>query len=439
MGTRTAVSVETTNGTGGSSTAIREAIEKSIPAIVHIEAIWQREITNQAPCPWVKNFLNPGKKPLRFRDVLKKAGTGVIIDSRGHVLTSRHVVAGATKIRVSLINGRQYPARIVGTDLETETAVLRVLAAEKLPSVSFGNSDEVEVGEYVAAVVHLRPEHLSVTHGTIRGKRAGGTTGPVGHDDYLEKDAVINLDNSGGPLFNLRGEVIGVNVAILSSRGKLKTIAFSVPSNVALHVAKQLISRRKVNRKLLGPSQQCLCLVSSLIRSADIRDFRGNPGYGSRPRKPAIKKKDAASSPNKSDLQAAGVVDKETRTSNHRNVGEAGEESLDSSVRAEINVQAISIKRRLGLVTRPPTPRETRAYRLGAPQILVISWLDPIGPLGRAGVEVNDMMLEINGQPIEGFDHLVDLVSGFRPRERITIRVLDHRSGRTGYIQVPVY
>ena len=178
----------------------------------------------------------------------------MIIDTQGHVLTNHHVVGGATQIEVSLANGERYSAKLVGTDPKTDLAVIRISAKEPLPHVNFGDSDKVEVGEWVVAIGAPRGLDKSLTQGIISAKHRRGIEDRSSYQDFLQTDAPINPGNSGGPLLNLYGEVIGVNGAIATESGGFEGIGFIIPSNMALHIAKTLIVHGKVERGWLGIS-----------------------------------------------------------------------------------------------------------------------------------------------------------------------------------------
>jgi len=176
----------------------------------------------------------------------------MLMDAQGHILTNYHVASGASKIEVLLANGHTYPAQVVGTDPKTDLAVIKIDAKEALPSVTFGDSDAVAVGQWVVAIGHPRGLDQTVTQGIISAKHRRGISDPSSYQDFLQTDAAINPGNSGGPLLNLRGEVIGVNAAIASQTGGFEGIGFAIPSNMAVYVAKALIAHGRVERAWLG-------------------------------------------------------------------------------------------------------------------------------------------------------------------------------------------
>jgi len=177
-------------------------------------------------------------------------GSGFIISADGHIVTNRHVVGDASKVEVTLQSGDKYTAKIVGKDARTDLAVLKIDAGKQLPYVNFGDSSAAEIGDWVVAVGNPFGLGGSVTTGTISARGRDIHTGQF--DDFLQIDAPINRGNSGGPTFNLRGEVIGINTAIYSPNGGSVGIGFAVPSNVAKTVVTQLEEHGKVDRGWLG-------------------------------------------------------------------------------------------------------------------------------------------------------------------------------------------
>ncbi len=182
-------------------------------------------------------------------------GSGIILDADGHILTNHHVIAGRSDIRVVLHDEREYPARLVGSDPKTDLAVLRINAPDLQP-LRFGDSDALEVGDWVIAVGSPFGLSQTVTHGIVSAK--GRTRVPgiaIDYQDFIQTDAAINPGNSGGPLLNLRGEVVGVNTAIAThGDGVNAGIAFTIPGNRAARIAEQLKTRGSIQRGWLGVS-----------------------------------------------------------------------------------------------------------------------------------------------------------------------------------------
>jgi serine protease Do len=179
-------------------------------------------------------------------------GSGVIVNSDGYILTNNHVVASADKIRVTLADERKFEAKVVGTDPRTDVAVIKI-DADGLPVARFGDSRKLEVGEWVLAIGSPLSERLeqTVTAGIVSAK-GRSNVGLAEFEDFIQTDAAINPGNSGGPLVNLRGEVVGINTAILSRSGGYQGIGFAIPVEMARKVMEDLVATGKVVRGWMG-------------------------------------------------------------------------------------------------------------------------------------------------------------------------------------------
>ncbi|HZH47046.1 MAG TPA: DegQ family serine endoprotease [Roseococcus sp.] len=194
----------------------------------------------------------PGGRPAPRR--AQSLGSGFIIASEGLVITNNHVIDGADEINVILQDNTTLRAELVGTDPRTDIAVLRVRHSAPLPSVPWGNSDTSDVGDWVLAIGNPFGLGGTTTAGIVSARGRDIRQGPF--DDFIQTDAAINRGNSGGPLFNLRGEVIGINTAIYSPSGGSIGIGFSIPSNLARGVVTQLAESGRVRRGWLGVNIQ---------------------------------------------------------------------------------------------------------------------------------------------------------------------------------------
>ena len=164
------------------TTAIVEIAKKNIPAVAHVEVTERKEVPNPLlpfqKDPLFRHFFGNRKQPKEFQQEVRGLGSGMIMDPKGHILTSYHVVGGASKIDVQLSSGSRYPAKVVGGDPKTDIAVIVIDAKEPLPSVIFGDSDKLEVGEWVVAIGHPRGLDQTVTQGIISAKHRQGISGP---------------------------------------------------------------------------------------------------------------------------------------------------------------------------------------------------------------------------------------------------------------------
>jgi len=188
----------------------------------------------------------------------RSVGSGVIISDQGHIVTNHHVVDGGDNIQVTLDDKRQYQAKVVGTDASTDLAVLKVDATADLPGIAFGDSDSVEVGEWVIAVGNPFRLTSTVTAGIVSalGRQVNIIEDAFRIEDFIQTDAAINPGNSGGALVNMQGELVGISTAIATESGSYEGYGFAVPSNLMQRVVRDLIARGDVQRGFLGVTIQ---------------------------------------------------------------------------------------------------------------------------------------------------------------------------------------
>jgi Do/DeqQ family serine protease len=201
----------------------------------------------------------------------QSAGSGVIVDAKaGYIVTNAHVVENASEITVTLLDGRDLAGEVVGSDERTDVAVVKV-KGDSLTQIALGNSDRLEVGDYVVAIGNPFGLQHTVTQGIVSGLGRSGIN-PDGYENFIQTDASINPGNSGGALVNLRGELVGINSAILSRSGGNIGIGFAIPVNMARSVMDQLIKYGSVKRGLLG--------VNIAPVTPDIAQALGLPAAG---------------------------------------------------------------------------------------------------------------------------------------------------------------
>jgi serine protease Do len=435
------------------ATAIIQVAKQSIPAVVYIEVTETQEVANPflpfENDPFFRRFFGSPKMPRKFKRQVMGLGSGVIIDPDGHILTNYHVAGGAAKMQVTLADGSKYPGHLVGGDAKTDLAVIRISAKERLPYLTFGDSDKVEVGEWVVAIGAPQALEKSVTQGIISAKHRTGISEPTSYQDFLQTDAPINPGNSGGPLLNLYGEVVGINAAIATQSGGFEGIGFTIPSNMAKHVAKELIAHGKVERGWLGVSIRNL--TPELAKSAHVETLKGvlvvDVTKGGPAEKAGLKKDDviiAYRGKKVSDMNELRNAVAETPVGTEAEITvlrEGKKEELTVRIgnqEESVKLLMASVKERLGVEVRPPNSMEVEKYGMNHQQGVVITWEDPKGPLKEAGFEVGDIILSIDNQPIPSVESFVYLVSVLKPDQKITIIALDHRTGNTGTVEVTV-
>jgi serine protease Do len=234
------------------ATAFVQIARRVEPSVVNITTVTQpqRSERNSGVDPQTPYDL--GRQA--DREVRRGNGSGVIVDVAGFILTNHHVIVGADRIKVKLADGSEYPGRVVGSDQEADLAVLKIEPRETLPSAKLGDSEKSQVGDWVLAIGSPFGLDQTVTAGIISAKdrEANELRNRPSFQHFLQTDAAINRGNSGGPLINLAGEVIGINSAIATTTGDYNGIGFALPSDEAIEIYRQLTRTGRVTRGFLG-------------------------------------------------------------------------------------------------------------------------------------------------------------------------------------------
>ena len=252
-----------------------ELTKRLSPAVVNISTSQNVDIKDDIP------FYPEGSPLERFNDffgggnngnsVSKSLGSGFVIDKTGYIVTNNHVIEGADLIEVNFPNGDNYAADLIGRDPATDIALLKIDAGKDMPFVNFGVSSDVEVGEWVIAIGNPFGYNGSVAAGIVSARNRNIEHGS--YDDFIQTDVAINKGNSGGPLFNMAGEVVGVNTAILSPTGGSVGISFSIPADLADSVVGQLREFGETRRGRLGIRVQEVS--AELAESYGLNDAHG--------------------------------------------------------------------------------------------------------------------------------------------------------------------
>jgi serine protease Do len=235
---------------GEAFVAVAEQVK---PAVVFITSEIRRSADTRRLPPGFEDFFPQFKgRP----QIQQGSGSGFIVSPDGYILTNNHVVAGAAKVTVKLLDNREFEAHVVGTDPQTDIAVIKI-DARNLPVVAFGNSDSTRIGEWVLAIGNPLGDEFTftVTAGIVSAKGRGLrglSESRYAIQDFIQTDAAINPGNSGGPLVNVRGEVIGINAAIASETGYYSGYGFAIPINLARTVMPQLVASGHVQRAVMG-------------------------------------------------------------------------------------------------------------------------------------------------------------------------------------------
>lgn len=249
-------------------------LERTTPSVVHI-ATEGRTVEAANPLlkdPFFERFFGQMPQQQRRERRTDGLGSGVILNAKkGHIITNAHVIDGADNITVSLKDGRSFQATVVGIDADADIAVLKI-DAKNIAEVPLGDSDKMRVGDFVVAIGNPFGLEQTATSGIVSALGRSGL-GIESYEDFIQTDASINPGNSGGALVNLRGELIGVNTAILGPNGGNIGIGFAIPVNMALAIVDQLVEHGSVQRGRLGVGIQDL--TAELAGAFDLRGKRG--------------------------------------------------------------------------------------------------------------------------------------------------------------------
>lgn len=254
--------------------SLAPVVKKTAPAVVNIATRGSVEVRGGNPFlddPFFRRFFDMPDQP-RQRRQTQSAGSGVIVNAaEGLVLTNAHVIEGAEEISVTLQDDRTFNAEVVGADRASDVALLRI-PADRLVELKMADSGRIEVGDFVVAIGNPFGLGHTVTSGIVSALGRSGIN-PDGYEDFIQTDASINPGNSGGALVNLRGELVGVNSAILSRGGGNIGIGFAIPSNMARSVMDQLLEFGEVRRGLLGVT--ILTITPDIAEAYDIKESQG--------------------------------------------------------------------------------------------------------------------------------------------------------------------
>ena len=365
-----------------------------------------------------RQFGNPYPRGQQDRPVFG-AGSGFIISPDGVILTNAHVVHGANEVTVKLQDRREFRAKVLGSDPKTDVAVLKI-DAKNLPTVPLGNSRNLQVGEWVLAIGSPFGLESTVTAGVVSAKSRSLPDGSV---PFIQTDVAVNPGNSGGPLFNTRGEVVGINSQIYSQTGGYQGLSFAIPIDVAERIKDQIVKTGEVKHAKLGVTVQEVgqAFADSFNLESPEGALVANVERGGPADKAGLKSGDVIRSLNGQPIIASGDLPGMLSVAqpgqkvkldvwrNGKMVGiEAvlGDASAKSSGNAREEVASADPGSKLGLALRPLEPNERRQSGLNAG--LVIE--DAGGAAARAGIEPGDVLLSVNGRPVSTVDQVRDVV-----------------------------
>ena len=440
-------------------------VKSAAPAVVNISSSRMVKSPETGPGGLDEDFLRRffGEEFMRQFRVPKERrerslGSGVIVNSSGYILTNGHVVDNASEVKVALSDKRELPGKIIGIDPGTDIAVIKV-NADHLATLPFADSSKVEVGDICLALGNPFGLGQTVTMGIVSATGRGGL-GIEDYEDFIQTDASINPGNSGGPLMNVRGELIGINTAILSPSGGNLGIGFAVPSNMVRAVMDQIITTGKVTRGYLGVTIQDI--NSDLATAMKLSDRRGALIGDVDPQGPAAK----------SGIQSADVIveingkpiadSRELRllvsamkpgsqlnmrvlhNGETRNVTlTLGEMPVKESAKNEPQTPAPSSRQkpsapeqpRIGVAVSEMTPEIAKELKVPAStKGIVIGDVEDGSSASEAGLEIGDIIEEVDRKPVKTVTDFRNLIANHTSSDPILLLI--NRDGHTRFVAV---
>jgi serine protease Do len=365
-------------------------------------------------------------------------GTGFIIDKNGHIITNNHVVEDADKIKVKLKDEREFDAKVIGRDPQTDLALIKIDAKGDLPVASLGRSADLKVGEWVVAVGSPFGLEQTVTAGIVSAKGRAIGSGP--YDDFIQTDASINPGNSGGPLVNLNGEVVGINTAIIAHG---QGIGFAIPIDMATQIVAQLKDNGEVTRGWLGVNIQDLkgeladyygAKNSEGVLVTDV--VPGNPAD-----KAGIKAQDVITAVNGEKVKTSRELTAKAAT---LPVGESTkitvlrdgkEKTFDVKVAkrpltvADAGKPPVEKEGEFGLQVINLTPEMAQRLNVNRETGVVVVGVRPDSKAYKAGVQQGDLILEVNRQSVSSTGELKQLLAKFKGGDAISLLVQRANAG----------
>lgn len=362
----------------------------------------------------------------RFQE--QGVGSGFVISRDGYILTNNHVVDGADVIKVKLLNGNEYTAKVVGRDAKTDLAVVKIEGAADLHPLKLGNSSDLKVGYWVVAVGSPFGLEETVTAGIVSAK--GRVIGSGPYDDFIQTDASINPGNSGGPLVNLNGEVVGINTAIIASG---QGIGFAIPIDTAKEIVPQLEEKGHVTRGWLGVGIQDV--TPQLAKSFGLKErngalvadvFKGGPAD-----KAGIEQGDViveyngkaiTESRDLPQIVASTPVGKTVTVKVIRDGKTVGREVKVGQMEEKGQVASKSSSRKsLGIGIQNITPEIAKGLGLKKESGVVVTRVEPGSPASDAGLQQGDVILQVNRKPVKDTDDFVEKIEKAKDQESVLL------------------
>jgi serine protease Do len=369
---------------------------------------------------WRRFFGGPlPRGPQRQRSL----GSGFIIDGDGSILTNNHVVENASKIVVKLSDDQEYEAKVIGRDAKTDIAVIKINAKTSLSAANFGDSDGLEVGEWVVAIGNPFGLDSTVTSGIVSAKGRHIGQGP--YDNFIQTDASINPGNSGGPLINLRGEVVGINTAIFSRTGGNIGIGFAIPINLVKELLPQLRGKGKVVRGYLGVLIQKVTpeIAESLGMERGYGALVANVSKAGPADKAGVKVGDVIVEFDGKEIKDSGdlpiivartPVERKVRMKVLRDKKDAYLNVVVGELKDEEVVAAAPEKGELGLTVQRLTPQMAESLGVERAEGVVVTAVEPGSAADESGIRRGDVIVEVDRKAVRNLEDYKKAVAGVR-------------------------
>ena len=424
-----------------------ELAKKVTPAVVNISTT----TTVKVPGNPFRQFFGPRGGPFGgFGDMpdremkQRSLGSGIIVDKDGYIITNNHVVSGTGEIKVKLTDGREYTAKVIGKDPKTDLALIKISSVVKeLPTLALGDSDIMQVGDWVLAIGNPFGLEHTVTQGII--SASGRVIGSGPYDNFLQTDAPINPGNSGGPLVNMKGEVIGINTAIVAAG---QGIGFAIPSSTAKGVVAQLREKGKVVRGWLGVSIQMV--TPELAPYFGLKEARGaivaDVVKGSPSEKAGIKQGDvilafdgkAVKSSN--DLPWIVAETPVGKTVNVTLIRQGKELDVKVTIvemtEQRLALQAGKTKNVFGFTVDNIKPEWRRQFDLTAREGVVVIQVEADSLADDAGIEPGDVIREVNKKFVKDLNDFKKAMAQVKSNESVVF--LLRRDDQSYYVSIAV-
>lgn len=410
------------DGDGNQVPSLAPMLEKVNPAVVNISTFATRQQMNPLlNDPFFRHFFGPNQRAPQMKRS-QSAGSGVIVDAgEGTVITNFHVIDGADEIKVSLNDGRTFDAKLVGSDPDVDIAILKI-EASGLHEVKLADSDATRVGDFVVAIGNPFGLGQTVTTGVVSAIGRTGL-GIEGYENFIQTDASINPGNSGGALVNLKGELVGINTAIIAPAGGNVGIGFAIPTNMARHSLEQILEHGEVKRGQLGVVIQDL--TSDLAEAFGLESTQGvvvsEVQKGSAADKAGIKQGDVITEFDGKEMRSAAQL---------RNA--VGIHRIGDKVKLKVirDGETKTLSAKIGESSETVlASKSVHKFLEGAhlvnskdPEGVLIQSLDPGSPAQMSGLRAGDVITSANKQRVEDIDDLKDVLG--KSKQQLLLRLL---------------